>query len=80
MVNNSTFTDGKKQHIYATQTHVVIDKVKMFDSIDEESVGHGVFCDGCLSLLIKDTIFQNMIADEAPGLWIMNQMGIETII
>ena len=42
----------------------------MFDSIDEESVGHGLLCDGCLSLHIEDSIFQNMTADEAPGIWI----------
>ena len=52
----------------------------MFDSIDEESVGHGLLCDACLSLRVADSIFQNMTADEASGIFIMNQMGIESTI
>ena len=52
----------------------------MFDSIDNESIGHGLFCEGCLSLVVKDSIFQNMRSKEAPGIYIHNQMGLESII
>lgn len=42
--------------------------------------GHGVTCSRCEALTIKSSTFKNLVANEAPAIYIHEQTGIQTNI
>lgn len=79
-VTNSTFTDGRGNHIQATNSLVMLNQVTFADSEDSTAQGHGVVCETCYGLTITNCTFRNLTSLAAPAIQIKNQMEAETRI
>ena len=80
LLTNSTFSEGKRSNIYATQSHIILRRVTVFDSKDEHANGLGLTCISCLSIEISDSEFRNLTALNAPAIYIVDQMQATTRI
>ena len=78
-LKNSTFTDGKGNHVRARKSGVSFDNVTMFESTDITAKGHGFYCKECTAISIKDSTFRNLTSLIAPAILIENNVGTATI-
>ena len=74
---NSTFTDGKENHIRAIDSDISLDGVTIENSIDNDSEGHGVSCYNCLNVNIINSEFRNLTAFKSPAIMIQFAKGEE---
>ncbi len=72
---NSTFTDGKENHIQAIDSDISLDSVTIENSIDNESEGHGVKCMYCSGVNIINSNFRNLTALQTPAIMIQYARG-----
>ena len=80
LVRNSSFTNGKKNHIAATQTLVRIESTTIYDSQDKLETGHGLTCLNCVELTVLNSTFRNLVSYSAPAIYIAQQTGVESRI
>lgn len=74
---NSTFSDGKENHIRAIDSDISLDGVTIENSIDNNSEGHGVYCYHCLNVNIINSDFRNLTAFKSPAIMIKYTRGDE---
>ena len=79
-LSNSTFIDGKKNHISGRTANLTLDGVTMKDSYDYSTKGHGIYCKRCTSLTVKNSLFQNMTSLRAPAIRLEDQWNITSVI
>jgi len=79
-VLNSNFTDGRRSHIAAKESHVRVFGVDISNSADVSAEGHGISCDACSHMQVYSSNFTGLRAEAASAISVRNQMDTDTEI
>lgn len=79
-INQSNFTKGRESHINIRDSKIHLDRVNIYDSASDSSNGHGLRCEYCKDLQIKNSLFKNLAGHKGGAIHLSNLTGSEATI